>query len=77
LRKKGASHPSLRVSVSVCCDTAIIHCKRVHLDRAKALTVCLLWMVWIAVEKAQKASPPLHYHRESSAPLQLKLGFPP
>jgi hypothetical protein len=43
------------------------HCKKVHLDRAKALTVRLLWMLWIAVEKAQKASPPFHNHRESSA----------
>jgi hypothetical protein len=34
-------------------------------------------MLWIAVEKAQKASPPLHIHRESSALLQLKLGLPP
>jgi hypothetical protein len=28
-----------------------------RLDRAEALTVRLLWMVWISVEKAQKASP--------------------
>jgi len=48
-----------------------------HIDLAKALTVRLLWMLWIAVEKAQKASPPLHKPRESSASLQLKLGFPP
>jgi len=28
-----------------------------HYDRAKALTVRLLWMLWIAVEKAQKSLP--------------------
>jgi hypothetical protein len=63
------------LSVSICRDTAFSPQKG-HFDRAKALTVRLLWIVWIAVEKAQKASPPLHNHRESSASLQLKLGFP-
>jgi hypothetical protein len=33
----------------------------------KALTVPLLWMLWIAVEKAQNCPPPPHPHRESSA----------
>jgi hypothetical protein len=51
--------------------------KKDHIDRAKALTVPLLvrWL-WIAVEKAQNAPPPPHVHRESSAPLQLNVGFP-
>jgi hypothetical protein len=63
------------LSVSVCRDTAFSPQKG-HIDRAQALTVRLLWMLWIAVEKAQKASPPHHNRRESSASLQLKLGFP-
>jgi hypothetical protein len=45
------------LSVSVCREVSPFCPQKGHIDRAKALTVRLLWMLWIAVEKAQKASP--------------------
>jgi hypothetical protein len=73
----GASHPSLRVERFSLPRNQPLFPQKGHFDRANALTVRLLWMLWIAVEKAQNAPPPLHNHHESSASLQLKLGFPP
>jgi hypothetical protein len=52
----GASHPSLRVERFSLPRNQPLFPQKGHFDRAIALTVRLLWMLWIAVEKARKAS---------------------
>jgi hypothetical protein len=69
-------HPPLGVSVKFAAKQPFSPQKG-RIDRAKALTMCLLWTVVDCRGKGAKASPPLHNHRESSASLQLKLGLPP